>query len=179
MPLPPTPPEPKPLDPPHQASSGVYPPPHPQGILQAPSLDPVPLPPTPRNRSPWTPPPPPGQLRWAFFKKRHFSSFYATKYDTRCEICSVPGAVPLYDTRCEQAQASSGGYPPLPHSDRPNLYIARHGDRRRSRSRPRAVAQGGPLPFAHPAPHCLALILRVGPLDRLSTGKVANKQGCR
>ena len=49
-----------------------------------------------------------------------------------------------------------------PHSgethDRPNLCIARHGDRRRSRSRPRAAAQGGPLPFAHPAPHCLAWI---------------------
>ena len=79
MPLPPTPPEPKPLDPPSRA---LVPPPTPQGILQKKSFffflyktskirrklrnllrpwGPYHLP--PRHRSPWTPPPPSPSLK--------------------------------------------------------------------------------------------------------------------
>ena len=82
MPLPPTPPEPKPLDPP----------------------PPSPCTPPPATKALGLHPCPPGQLRWVPpphptghpSKKRHFSFFlYALetqKYDTSCEICSVPGA---------------------------------------------------------------------------------------
>ena len=115
VPLPPTPPEPKPLDPPPRA---LVPSPTPQGILQntpfffflytlemskirrklrnllrpwgpcpyhLPPPEPKPLDPSPR---PLVPSPPHRES----FKKRDFSCFCRQKYDASCEICSVPGA---------------------------------------------------------------------------------------
>ena len=130
VPLPPTPPEPKPLDPPPRAL--CLPPPYRasfkvrvrnvkirhklRNLLRPWGPCPYHLP--PRNQSPWTPlpeplyPPPPHR---ASFKTRHFSSFCMRwkrqKYDASCEICSVPG------TRAPTI------YPPKPLDPSPRPFV--------------------------------------------------------
>ena len=101
VPLPPTPPEPKPLHPPPSPCPASLTPRPPLcgWVLFLPSQ---PFPdPFPWNQGPWstppstrpapvgTPPTPQGILQ----KKPFFFFLYALeKYDTRCEVCSVPGA---------------------------------------------------------------------------------------